>query len=73
MRPKEGFSLPMLIAPNIGTDTLNPLFPNCLYIALEAWLAIVVTILCSEQEMGTMRSSSMLSRKETSCNLQVVL
>ena len=68
MRLNEGFSLPMLIAPNIGTDTLNPLFPSCLYIALGTWLAIVVTAFDYEQEMGTMRSSSMLSRKKTSCN-----
>ena len=49
----------MLIAPNMGTDTLNPLFPNCLYNALEAWLAIVVTVLYYEQEMGTMKSFPM--------------
>ena len=44
MRLNEEFSLPMLIAPNIGKETLNPLFPNCLYTAFGAWVAIFVTV-----------------------------
>ena len=73
MQRNEGLSLPMLIAPNIGTDTLNPLFPNCLYIALEACLAIVVTVLYNEQEMGTLKSSPMLSSKRRAIGLRRVV